>query len=88
MHYLLTDIEADFEINRPVRHQITVKRNYFHRRQTDNQTDRQTDRLTNVTYENNRYIFEKKNTKNTPKTKTFLSVTLSKSVFPPNHWYN
>ena len=42
MHHPLTDILADFEINRPVRYQITSKRNYFHRR-TDGQTDGQTD---------------------------------------------
>ena len=34
MHYTLTDIQADFEINRPVRCRNTTKRNYFHRRQT------------------------------------------------------
>ena len=34
MHYPLTDIQADFEINRLIRYQITAKRNYFHRRQT------------------------------------------------------
>ena len=43
MHYSLTDIQADFEINRPIRYQITAKRNYFHRRQTDRQTDGRTD---------------------------------------------
>ena len=37
-----TDIQADFEINRPVRYQITAKRNYFHRRRTDGQTSRKT----------------------------------------------
>ena len=42
MHYPLTDIQADFDINR----QITAKINYFHRRQTDGRTDRQTDRQT------------------------------------------
>ena len=34
LHYPLTDIQADFEINRLIRYQITAKRNYFHRRQT------------------------------------------------------
>ena len=43
MHYLLTDIQANFEINRPIRYQITEKGNYFHRRQIDGQIDRQTD---------------------------------------------
>ena len=37
--YPLTDIQADFEINRPIRYRITENRNYFHRRQTDRQTD-------------------------------------------------
>ena len=41
MHHPLTDIQADFEINRPVRYQITAKRNYFHGR-TDGQTSRTT----------------------------------------------
>ena len=40
MHYPLTDIQADFEINRAVRYRNTAKRNYFHRRQTDGRTDR------------------------------------------------
>ena len=39
-------IWADFEINLPIRYQITAKRKYFHRRQTDRWTDRQTDRWT------------------------------------------
>ena len=46
MHYPLTDIQADFEINRPIRYQITAKRNYFHRRSTDGQADRRTDEQT------------------------------------------
>ena len=46
MHYRLTDIQAEFEINRPVRYQITAKRSYSHRRQTDGRTD--------VAYDNNR----------------------------------
>ena len=45
MHCPLTDIQADFEINRPVRYRNTAKKNYFHRRQTDRQTD--------VAYDNN-----------------------------------
>ena len=48
MHYPLTDIQADFEINRPVRYQITAKRNYFHRRQTDGRTEGQTSRMTTI----------------------------------------
>ena len=42
MHYPITDIQADFEINRPIRYQITTKRKYFHRQQKDKQTDGQT----------------------------------------------
>ena len=41
MHHPLTDIEVEFEINWPVRYQITAKRSYFHRR-TDGQTSRTT----------------------------------------------
>ena len=37
MHYPVTDIQADFEINLPVRYQITGKRNYFP--QTTRRTD-------------------------------------------------
>ena len=29
MHYLITDIQAELEINRPIRYQITATRNYF-----------------------------------------------------------
>ena len=43
MHYPLTYIQADFEINRPIRYHITAKRNYFHRLQTDGQTDGRTE---------------------------------------------
>ena len=39
MHYPLTDVQADFEINQPVRYRSTEKRSYFHRRQTDRRTD-------------------------------------------------
>ena len=41
-----TDIQADFEINRLIRYQITAKINYLHRRQMDGQTD--------IEYDNNR----------------------------------
>ena len=41
MHYPLTDIQADFEINRPVRYRNTAKRNYFPHT-TDGQTSRTT----------------------------------------------
>ena len=41
MHFCLTYNQADFEINRPVRYQITAKKKYFHRR-TDGQTSRTT----------------------------------------------
>ena len=55
MHYPLTDIQADFESNRPVRYQITTKKNYFHRLQTDGRRD--------VAYDNNMYFFRKKEKK-------------------------
>ena len=42
MHYPLTNIQTEYEINRPIRYQITAKRNYFHRRQTDGETLRTT----------------------------------------------
>ena len=58
MHYTLTDIQADFEIHRPIRYQITAKRIYFHRRQTDGRTDRQTSRTTTIGI-----FFEKKEEK-------------------------
>ena len=57
MHHPLTDIQADFDINRSVRYQITAKRKYFHRR-TDGQTDGQTSRTTIGSF------FRKKTTKN------------------------
>ena len=47
MHHPLTDIQADFEIKRPVRYQITAKINYFHRR-TDGRTDRRSVRTTTI----------------------------------------
>ena len=53
MHYPLTDIQADFEINRLIRYQITEKRNYLHR-----QTDGRTDGRTDVAYDNNRFPLE------------------------------
>ena len=59
MHYHLTDIQADFEINRHNRYQITAKGNYFHRRQTDRHADRQTGRPTDGRTDN-RYFFSKK----------------------------
>ena len=34
MPYSISDIQADFEINRLIRYQITPKINYSHRRQT------------------------------------------------------
>ena len=59
MHYPLTDIQADFEINRLISYQITAKINYFHRRtdgrtarptdgRTDGQTNGQTSRTTTI----------------------------------------
>ena len=54
--------EVHFEIYRPIRYQITAKRSYFQRRQSNRQTDRQTDKPTDrqidgradVTHDNNR----------------------------------
>ena len=42
------DIQADFEINLLIRYQITTKRNYFHRRQTDGRIDGQKSRTTTI----------------------------------------
>ena len=47
MHYPLTDIQADFEINRHIRYQITAKKEIIStddRRQTDKRTDGQMNR--------------------------------------------
>ena len=41
MYHPLRNIQANFEMNRQTRYQITAKRNYWHRR-TDGQTDGQT----------------------------------------------
>ena len=69
MHYPLTDNQADFEINRPVRYQITAKKNYFHSR-----TDSRTDGRTDVAFDNNRYFFFEKKEKQTTKNRiTFFN---------------
>ena len=63
MHYPLTDIQADFGVNRPIRYQVTAKGNYLHRQTdgtTDGWTDRRTDRQIDAAYDNNRYFFFKK----------------------------
>ena len=39
MHYPISDIQVEFENNRPIRYQITEKINCFYRRQTDVRTD-------------------------------------------------
>ena len=64
MHYPLTDIQADFEIKWPTRYQITAKRNYLHRRQTDRQTDRSTHRRTRRTTTIGSFSKKEKTTKN------------------------
>ena len=46
MHHPLTDIEVEFEINRPNRYQITAKKIIDTDGQTDRRTDGQTDRQT------------------------------------------
>ena len=47
MQYPLTDMQADFETNRPIRYQVTAKRNYLHIR-TDGRTDGQMSRTTTI----------------------------------------
>ena len=62
MHYPLTDIQADFELNRPVRYELPRKEiistdGRTDRRtdgRTDGQTDGRTDGRTDVAYDNNR----------------------------------
>ena len=54
----LMDIQADFEINRPIRYLIAAKRNYFHRRQTE--TDRRTDGQTLRTTTIGSFFFEER----------------------------
>ena len=63
MHYILTDIQAVFEINRPVRYLITAKRNYFHRRK-DGPTARRTDGRTSRKTTIGSFFEKEKNTKN------------------------
>ena len=59
MHYPLTDIQANCEINRPIRYQITAKRIYLHRLtdgqltetiQTAQRTEGQTSRTTTIVF--------------------------------------
>ena len=59
----LTDFQAEFEINQPIRYQITAKTNYFHRR-TDGQRDGQTDGQTSRTTTIGSLFRKKKHTKN------------------------
>ena len=58
MHYSLTDIQADFEINRLIVYQITAKTKLF-TQTTDGRTDGQTSRTTTLGI-----FFQKKITKN------------------------
>ena len=55
MHLPLTDIQADFEMNWPTRYQITAKKKLL----------TQTNRRTDVTHDNNRDFFRKKEKNNT-----------------------
>ena len=53
MNYPIPDIQADFENKRPIRYQVTAKKNYVHGRRTDGirtegQTDGQTSRTTTI----------------------------------------
>ena len=52
MHYPLTDIQADFDINRLVRYQITQKEIFP--QTTDGRTEGRTDRRTDVAHDNTR----------------------------------
>ena len=54
MHHPLTDIQADFEMNRLTRYQIIAKEIIDTDGQTDGRTDGRTDRRTDVAYDNNR----------------------------------
>ena len=63
MHYQVTDMQADIELNRLIRYQITAKRNYLHRGQTDGRTARRIDVRTDFAYDNIRVFFRKKPTK-------------------------
>ena len=74
MHYPVTDIQADFEINRPVRYQMTAKRHYFRRRQTDRQPDGQTRARQQYV------VFSKKKSKNHP-------LIYPATVDEVNHYY-
>ena len=48
IHYPITKFQAEFEINRPIRYEITTKK-YVHRRQTNRRTDVVTDGQTSCT---------------------------------------
>ena len=48
MHYPLTDTQADFEINRPVRYRNTAKKIISTYGQADGRTDGQTSRTTTI----------------------------------------
>ena len=66
MHHPLTDIQADFEINRPLDIKVPRKKNGTDGqtdRRTDGQTDRRTDGQTSRTTTIGSF-FEKKTTKN------------------------
>ena len=53
MRYPTSDIEVEFEINRPFSYSATeLQQSYFHEGQTDGRTD--------VADDNNRFFFEKK----------------------------
>ena len=61
MHHPLTDIQADFEINRPTRYQITAKKIIDTDGQIDRRTDRQTDGQTSRTTTIDSFFEERKN---------------------------
>ena len=60
MHHPLTNIQADFEINRPLDIKVPRKKNIETDGQTDRRTDRRIDGQTDVAYDNNRYFFRRK----------------------------
>ena len=74
MHHPLTDIQADFEINRLTKYiKLPRKEIIDTDGQTDGRTDGRTNRRTDIAYYNNRYFFRKKE-KNTKKQQSDTTV--------------
>ena len=72
MHNPISNIQAEFENNRPSKYQITTKKKSTDDRRTDRQTNGKTDGRTEVTYDNNRSIFRRK--KKLPKRNNVESI--------------